>query len=104
MASGYSPNNLFKLDAKNKVRFTVGIIFVVAIFAAFFVYPSAWDKMVEKFNIVSPVKIPNFLNTSFKLGLDLAGGTRLVYLADVSGVTGQDISSAMSGLQDVIER
>ncbi|KKT17168.1 MAG: Preprotein translocase subunit SecD [Parcubacteria group bacterium GW2011_GWC1_43_61] len=40
---------------------------------------------------------------SFKLGLDLAGGTRLVYLADVSGVK-EDTASAMSGLRDVIER
>lgn len=104
MALGYSPDKLFKLDARSKVRFTVGIIFIVAILAAFFVYPLAWDKIVEKLNIVSPVKIPNFLNTSFKLGLDLAGGTRLVYLADISGVAGQDTNSAMSGLQDIIER
>ncbi|OGD24864.1 protein-export membrane protein SecD [Candidatus Azambacteria bacterium RIFCSPHIGHO2_01_FULL_40_24] len=60
--------------------------------------------MIEKFNIVSPVKIPGFFNMPFKLGLDLAGGTRLTYLADVSGVTGQDFNSAMSGLRDVIER
>jgi len=50
------------------------------------------------------VALPNFIKTPFKLGLDLAGGTRLVYLADVSGVQGQDAASAMSGLRDVIER
>lgn len=40
---------------------------------------------------------------SFKLGLDLNGGTELTYLADVSKVKG-DVSDAMSSLRDVIER
>ena len=91
--NGYSPEKLFKLDASLKVRVTVLAIFVVASMAAFFVYPS-----------ILPFNLPNFLNIPFKLGLDLAGGTRLTYVADVSGVVGQDISSAMSGLRDVIER
>ncbi len=102
--TGYSPDKLFKLDAALKVRVTILAIFVIAILAAFFVYPAWWDKAVDKFNIVSPVKIPGFFNMPFKLGLDLAGGTRLTYLADVSGAASGDINSAMSGLRDVIER
>ena len=102
--TGYSPDKLFKLDAKSKIRFTVAAIFVVAIASAFFVYPAWWDKAIDKVNVVSPVKIPGFFSMPFKLGLDLAGGTRLTYLADVSEITGQDASSAMSGLRDVVER
>lgn len=93
MTSGYSPEKLFKMDIRNRIRFTVLFILVVAVAAAFFVYPAAL-----------PFKIPQFVQLPFKLGLDLAGGTRLVYLADVSGVSGQEVSSAMSGLRDVIER
>ena len=104
MTPEYSPDKLFKLDAVGKVRFTVLAIFVVAVLAAFFVYPTVWDRVVNRINIFSPILIPNFVKVPFKLGLDLAGGTRLIYLADVSSVVGQDISSAMSGLQDVIER
>ncbi|MCX6813845.1 MAG: protein translocase subunit SecD [Candidatus Azambacteria bacterium] len=104
MSPGYSPDKLFKLDAAKKVRFTVFAIFVIAIIAAFFIYPSVWDKAVNKINVISPVALPNFIKTPFKLGLDLAGGTRLIYLADVSGVNNQDVASAMSGLRDVIER
>lgn len=104
MASGYSPDKLFKLDAFLKVRITVLAIFLVAIMAAFFVYPMIWNEATLKVNIVSPVKIPNFFNVPFKLGLDLAGGTRLTYLADVSQVVDKDVNSAMSGLRDVIER
>ncbi len=40
----------------------------------------------------------------FKLGLDLQGGTHLLYQADLSNVEKKDYSSAMQGLRDVIER
>ena len=43
-------------------------------------------------------------HTPFKLGLDLAGGTHLVYQADVSKVAAGDLSSSMDSLQNVIER
>ncbi len=40
----------------------------------------------------------------FKLGLDLAGGSHLVYEADVSNIDAGDVSQLMSVLRDVIER
>lgn len=40
----------------------------------------------------------------FKLGLDLAGGTELVYKADLSQTPAADQTSALSQLQSVIER
>lgn len=40
----------------------------------------------------------------FKLGLDLAGGTELVYKADVSKLASNEIDDSMSTLRDVIER
>ena len=43
-------------------------------------------------------------NRKFKLGLDLSGGTHLVYKADTTGVSSADISGAMQSLRDVIER
>lgn len=47
-----------------------------------------------------------FTNPShpFKLGLDLAGGSHLVYEADVSGVAAADVPDLMNVLRDVIER
>ena len=43
-------------------------------------------------------------NYKFKLGLDLSGGTHLVYKADTSKLKESDISSSMSALRDVIDR
>ncbi len=43
-------------------------------------------------------------NHKFKLGLDLSGGTHLVYKADTSAVASADIAGAMQSLKEVIER
>lgn len=40
----------------------------------------------------------------FKLGLDLSGGTHLVYHADVSNLAPVDVPDAMTALRDTIER
>ena len=40
----------------------------------------------------------------FSLGLDLAGGSHLVYLADTSGLSQGDVESSMQALRDTIER
>src|SRR3989338_2125274 len=40
----------------------------------------------------------------FKLGLDLSGGTQLVYRADLSAIVGTDVADSMSSLRDTIER
>lgn len=41
---------------------------------------------------------------SFRLGLDLQGGTHLVYRANVSAIPAGEVSDAMEGLRNVIER
>ncbi len=52
---------------------------------------------------------PHFFKLSvthqnYKLGLDLNGGTHLVYKADTSKLAGSDVGDAMTALRDVIER
>jgi preprotein translocase subunit SecD len=60
--------------------------------------------------LVGNFVFPHFLNLSFlpekdfKLGLDLQGGTHLVYEADLTNIEKQDYSTSMEGLRDVIER
>ncbi len=45
-----------------------------------------------------------FPQRTFKLGLDLSGGTHLVYKADVSDIPSGEVGEAMSALKEVIER
>jgi protein-export SecD/SecF family membrane protein len=45
-----------------------------------------------------------YTHPTFKLGLDLRGGSHLVYEADVSELAAGDVKEAMSSLREVIER
>ena len=45
-----------------------------------------------------------FKNFPFRLGLDLSGGSHLIYKADISGVPAGEVSISMDSLRDVIER
>ncbi|MDO8514570.1 MAG: protein translocase subunit SecD [bacterium] len=40
----------------------------------------------------------------FKLGLDLSGGTQLVYRAKLDAIVGSDVADSMASLRDTIER
>jgi preprotein translocase subunit SecD len=74
-------------------RLIIPIIIVLAVLAGFFVYPA----LSQKFGFTFPSR-------PFQLGLDLRGGTHLVYQADISGIPSEDRDEAMEGLRDVIER
>lgn len=43
-------------------------------------------------------------NYSFQLGLDLAGGSRLIYKADISEISQGNVGESMTALRNVIER
>ncbi len=77
--------------SKRKVYIILAIIFILAFFAGNLVYPQF-------------LKLPHFPDIPFKLGLDLQGGTHLIYEADLSNIAKEDYSSSMQGLRDVIER
>ena len=47
---------------------------------------------------------PKVFNVPFRLGLDLLGGTHLVYEADLSQAGDFQASDAMQGIRDVVER
>lgn len=65
----------------------IGIIVLVAASAAF-VYPKGWGASVRP----------------WRLGLDLVGGSHLVYEVDLSKIETSDVDSILNGLRNVIER
>jgi len=52
----------------------------------------------------SQIKPDSSIGRPFKLGLDLNGGTHLVYKADVSNLERSEVNVSMQALRDVIER
>ncbi len=68
--------------------FFLTLIVLVAIASAFFAYPKGFGAK----------------NIPWRLGLDLVGGSHLVYEVDLSGVDSGDRDSVLNGLRDVIER
>jgi len=81
----------------------IGII-LLALVAGSFAFPGLINKAIDGANSVFGFIIPHFPEQPFHLGLDLQGGTHLLYEADLSGIENENKSTAMQGLRDVIER
>ncbi len=82
-----------------KKRILALIILILGFGVALFVYKSEY-KTNKNFGQAS-----HFIqNHQFHLGLDLSGGTHLIYQADVSALKAGDVADAMNSLRDVIER
>lgn len=92
---------------KRQWTYLLVAVVCMALFFAFLEYPKAWDKAADYVNWklgLENYKIPHIRKIPFRLGLDLQGGTHLVYRADLSGLQEGDPDSSMDGLRDVIER
>ncbi len=83
---------------KKKIVLAV-IILVLGTGMAFFVF-----KTESKLNKNFETQKAFFKKFPFRLGLDLSGGSHLIYKADVSAVPSGEVSSSMDALRDVIER
>ena len=74
-----------------KTRIIAVFLLIIAVIIGWFTY-------------YSQVNPNGSLGRPFKLGLDLNGGTHLVYKADISKISKSDISVSMQALRDVIEK
>lgn len=72
----------------NKYRIGSALLLLVIVFLGYFLFQASK---------------PN-ARSSFKYGLDLVGGTELIYRADISNIEPQDINNSMETLREVIER
>ncbi|MCH7756737.1 protein translocase subunit SecD [Patescibacteria group bacterium] len=72
-----------------KVRLIALVLLVAGILVGSFVYGS---------EVKPDSRFP------FKFGLDLLGGTHLIYRADISNIRPEEVKDSMSALRDVIER
>ena len=93
-----------KLKKRTKVRLTVVMIFLLAFTLLLFDAPVIYDKSIDFANSKLGIEMPHFANVPFRLGLDLQGGTHLVYEADTEKVPTGEKGDALEGVRDVIER
>lgn len=82
--------------SKKKTYLILIFVAILTVGAVVLSYPQAFNKL--------GFSLPNSWQVPFKLGLDLQGGTHLVYEADLSNIKKENYSSAMQGLRDIIER
>ncbi|MDP3982380.1 MAG: protein translocase subunit SecD [bacterium] len=100
------------MQTNSKAIWILVALFFLGVVAGAFSFPAETNKAVERVNAgkdrISALKripsIPLFTETPFRLGLDLQGGTHLVYDADLSDIPIFEYEQAMNGLRDVIER
>ena len=82
-----------------KNRILAVLILLLGFGVAFFVVKSE-PKTNKNYEHASSF----FKHTPFRLGLDLSGGSHLIYKADVSQIPTGQVSDSMNALRDVIER
>ena len=85
---------------ESKVKNNLIFVGILTLLVFCLVFPNVPNKGLSFFTEKRMPEIP------FKLGLDLQGGSHLVYQADFSGanIESKDQKEAMQGLRDVIER
>lgn len=81
-----------------KKRISALIILILGLLLGYFVFGGEYKYIAHKATPAWFAKHP------FKLGLDLSGGTHLIYKADVSQIGNTSVPDAMNALRDVIER
>src|SRR3989344_3270724 len=78
----------------------LALIFIVSAAAAVFVVPKEiGDKYLK---LPSAIALYNY--RSWRLGLDLVGGTALVYDIDLTGIDSKDHDDVAGGLREVVEK
>ena len=99
-------SKFFKPSARGRVwwLFSLVIIFtvIVGLASGGQYYNRFSDWLSGKTNKI--VTLPKTKELPFRLGLDLQGGTQLVYEADVNNIPEADRMSSLEGVRDVIER
>ncbi len=96
---------------RGKVRQATFFVLVLLTVAGNLSHPAYWNAGADWANgqlsaakVPEKVRVPHFWDVPYRLGLDLQGGTHLVYVADMKDIPDSDRTEAMAGVRDVIER
>lgn len=96
---------IFTPSKRAKLRWVVLLIFILAFAAGLADYTKLYNDTASNLNArFDNLGLPIIEERPFRLGLDLQGGTHLIYEANLSEIPSDDQLSAMEGVRDVIER
>jgi protein-export membrane protein SecD len=102
-----SSSNKFVKSFKRHRKRWLFVLLLIFTFTGFILtagnyYNQAVQFIAKKTNQI--VVLPSAPESPFILGLDLQGGTQLIYEADVSSIPETDRLSSLEGVRDIIER
>lgn len=95
------------MPQKKWLRPALAVFFlVVTLVAAIYDFPAYWNSGVAWAGNLTGLdaSFAKIKETGYRLGLDLQGGTHLIYEADLSGLAEAERGPALEGVRDVIER
>lgn len=102
---------LFEKTPRARLRLKILGLFFLFLVVLFFDYPALFNRGAKAINTqlhrvpaLGAISIPSLKERPFRLGLDLLGGSHLVYEADVSRLSPGEKDEAVEGVRDVIER
>ena len=97
---------IFSPGARGKARWVFVLVIFLALIGSLIdagaYYNKGADWLAVKTNNI--IKLPQAKEIDFRLGLDLQGGSHLVYRAEVENIPAKDRAGAVEGVRDVIER
>ncbi|MFH0840642.1 MAG: peptidylprolyl isomerase, partial [bacterium] len=91
---------IFQPSGRGKLWWIFTFIIILAIASFSVDFGGQYNKVIDKYNL----KLPHAKQIDFRLGLDLQGGSQLIYQADVSAIPSEDRAMSVEGARDVIER
>ena len=103
-------SSIGKPKARGKMWWAVTAVAGLFVAAAALDTPSHWNRAADWVTDkaqsagLKMVHIPHYWDVPFRFGLDLQGGTHLVYEADTKDIPDSERDTAMEGVRDVIER
>ena len=84
--------------SKKNVRLSFFGIILLIIISAIFAFPNYYNAMADK------LYLPKMIEKKYSLGLDLQGGTHLIYKAKMDNIGFTERTDAIAGVRDVLER
>jgi len=98
--------SVFNSSPRRRTWWIFAVIIVIAIAALLISGGNYYNKMRNSVANVTKnyVTLPQVKDIPFRLGLDLQGGSQLIYEADVKSLPEAEKSTALEGVREVIER